>query len=133
MPHASFLPPKQKFNKRDQVWYTTTTIGCNTLSQVTKKLSEDVPSLNTKQITNKIGRNTGILSLEEALVPIDHGMELTGHRDLKSYKKYCKQKDAIANATAMQTCMTRDVNGNPISYLDAIKMETNRQEALKGN
>jgi hypothetical protein len=131
VPHAFFLTPKQKFIKRDQVWYTTTAIGRNTLSQVAKKLAEDVPSLDTKRITNKTGRNTGISRLEEALVPIDRGMELTGHRDLKSYKKYSKQKDAIASAAAMQTCMTGDANGNPISYLDAIKMETSHQEALK--
>ena len=60
-------------------------------------------------------------------------MELIGHRDLKSYKKYSKQKDAIASAAAMQTCMIRDANGNPISYLDAIKIKTSRQEVLKVN
>jgi hypothetical protein len=128
-PHAFFLTSKQKFSKREKVWYTYIPVGRNTLSQVAKKLAEDVPSPDTKRITNKTGRNTSISRLEEALVPIDRGMELTRHRDLKSYKKYNK-KDTIASSVAMQTCMTGDENGNPISYLDAIKLETSRLEAL---
>ena len=46
-------------------------------------------------------------------------------------QKYSKQKDALASVAAMQLCMIGDANGNAISYLDAMKMEINHQEALQ--
>jgi hypothetical protein len=98
-----------------------------------KRLAREVPTLKDKRITNKTGRNTGISRLEEALVPIDREMELTGHRDSKSYKKYNRDKQASVSAAAMQAVMTGDQDGNAISYVDALLIERSRQETLKIN
>jgi hypothetical protein len=38
------------------------------------------------------------------MVPVDRAMKLTGHHDLKSYKKYNKQRLENASACAMQMC-----------------------------
>ena len=69
--------------------------------------------------------------MEEVMVPIDCGMEFIWHCDSKSYKKYSKQKDALASAIAIQLCKTENAYGNAILYLDAMKMETNHQKALQ--
>jgi hypothetical protein len=98
--HAFFLTPKPNF-KNHVVWYKDVPVGRNTLAKVVQKLAEDMPSLDGKRITNKTGRNTGISRLEEARVPLDRAIQLTGHRDIKSYKKYSKQRYENASACAM--------------------------------
>jgi hypothetical protein len=129
--HAFFLTPKPNF-KNHVVWYKDVPVGRNTLAKVVQKLAEDVPSLDGKCITNKAGRNTGISRLEEARVPLDRTMQLTSHRDIKSYKKYSKQRYENASACAMQSVMSSgEGNDAPLSYEDALRIETKRLEAIK--
>jgi hypothetical protein len=47
-------------------------------------------SIETKGrvITNKTMHKIGISRREEAGVPVEKGMRITGHRDAKSYAKY---------------------------------------------
>jgi len=63
-------------------------VGRNTLSDITRTLTEVVPALKLKRITNKSGRATRITRMEEAQVPREKGMIITGYRDAKSYGKY---------------------------------------------
>jgi hypothetical protein len=129
--HAFFLTPKSKF-KDQMIWYKDIPVGRNTLSKVAQKLAEDVPSLSGKRITNKTGRNTGITRLEEAMVPLDRAIQLTGHRDSKSYKKYSKQRFENASACAMQSVMSSGAGIEaPLSYEDAMSIEKKRLEAIK--
>jgi hypothetical protein len=37
--------------------------------------------------SNKINQGVGIIQMKEALVPYEHGMEITGHQDLISNEK----------------------------------------------
>jgi hypothetical protein len=60
-------------------------------------------------------------------------MQLTGHRDIKSFKKYNRQRYEQASANTMQNCMSANAidTDNPISYQDTLKIETKRLEAIK--
>ena len=87
--HVFFLTPLQKFSGV-VVYYSTQPVGRNTFAGMTKKLRESVLSHEGKNITNKIGRNIGTSRLDEAHVPLNKAMELIGHRDQKSFKKYCR-------------------------------------------
>jgi hypothetical protein len=129
--HAFFLTPKNKF-KDQLIWYKDVPVGRNTLSKVAQKLVEDVPSLLGKRITNKTGRNTGISRLEEAMVPVDRAMQLIGHRDAKSYKKYSKQRFENVSACAMQMVMSSGARTEALlSYEDAMRKENKRLEEIK--
>ena len=64
---------------------------------MTKRLCEGVLSLKGKNVTNKTGRNTGIIKLDKVLVPLDKAMELTGHRDQKSFKKYYRARVEVSD------------------------------------
>jgi hypothetical protein len=130
MIHPFFLTPKNKF-KNSNIWFKEVPVGHNTLAKVAQKLVEDVPSLEGKRISNKTGRNTGISWLEEALVPLDRAMQLIGHRDVKSYKKYSKQRFENASACAMQSVMSSGGSEAPLSYEDAMRIEMKRLEAIK--
>jgi hypothetical protein len=46
--------------------------------------------MNSKQIMNKIGRVIGISHMEDAFIPIEYGMAIVGHYDVKFYTKYNK-------------------------------------------
>lgn len=69
------------------MWFGKSPNGINTLQNIARKVAEDIPKLACKKITNKTGRNMSITCLDDAFTPIEYGMELTGHRDLKSYSK----------------------------------------------
>jgi hypothetical protein len=60
-------------------------------------------------------------------------MQLTGHRDIKSFKTYSRQRYEQASANAMLNCMNANATdtGNPISYQDTLKIETKWLEAIK--
>ena len=59
-------------------------------------------------------------------------MQLTGHRDVKSYKKYSKQRFENASACAMQNVMSSGGGTEaPMSYEDAMRIERNRLDAIK--
>lgn len=125
--HPFFLTAKSKVTKGDPIWFTKTPVGRNTLVGITKKLADCVPSLESKRITNKTGQNTGITRLEQAHVPIDRAMALTGHRDINSYKKYNRQKREGPSSFAMQNCLVGD-SGRAISYQEAMTKESNKSE-----
>jgi hypothetical protein len=58
------------------------------------------------------------------MVPVDRAMQLTGHRDLKSYKKYSKQRFENASTYALQSVMSsRRGSEAPLSYEDAMKIK----------
>jgi len=67
--HPFFLTPKVKeFNVIEQVWFMKTNVGKNTLGKLSKKLTNDIPTLKGKQITNKNGQDIAISSMAKALV-----------------------------------------------------------------
>jgi hypothetical protein len=49
-----------------------------------KKITNDIPTLKCKQITNKIRQ--GIV-ISKALVLIEYGMNISSHRNAKGYAK----------------------------------------------
>lgn len=49
------------------------------LASTIKKLTKDIDQLKHKCITNKMGRTTTISRMVEEIVPIEFGMELSGH------------------------------------------------------
>ena len=87
-PHPIFLSPKTKLKlDRDLIWFSKVPVGRNTLGLLTKRLTEDIPEFIGKKITNKSGRGTAVTRLTQAMVPIEYGMRVTGHRNSKSYSK----------------------------------------------
>ena len=95
---------------------------------MTKWLCEGVLSLKGKNITNKTSTNIGITRLDEALVPLDKAMALIGHRDQKSFKKYCKAHIEVSDRV-MQRFLARDSIER--SYSNLLDEEKQRLDELK--
>ena len=53
-------------------------------------LVEGTPEINNEgqTFTNQTAKHIGITRMEEGLVPIEKGMKVIGHCDVKSYSKY---------------------------------------------
>jgi len=49
------------------------------------KFTNDFPNLTNKVLSNKTSWGVGITQMDEALVPCEHEMEVTGHQDPISY------------------------------------------------
>jgi hypothetical protein len=79
-----FLTPKLKPRKSDEVWFLKTPFGKNTLGQTVMNiiLSTQEIKVNGRIFSNKTQQCIGIFHMEEAQVPIDKGMHITGHRYL---------------------------------------------------
>ena len=61
----------------------------NPLGRTVKTLEEGTLGINTKgyTLTNKTPKRIRITKMEEGMVPVEKGMMIIGHRDLKSYAK----------------------------------------------
>jgi hypothetical protein len=81
------MPKVKGFNVIEHVWFMNTPMGRNTIRKLSKKLTDDIPTLKAKQITNKIRRGIAISRMAKALVPIEYGTKILGHCDTKSYAK----------------------------------------------
>jgi hypothetical protein len=74
--------PKLKPKKNDEVWFLKTLVGKNILGQTVKQPILNTPRIGAKGrvLSNKMPHQIGILCMEEAQVPIEKGMRITGHR-----------------------------------------------------
>jgi hypothetical protein len=59
--------------KSDDVWFTTTFIGCNKLGLIVYNLTFNFLSLKEKVMSNKLGE-VGITCVEESLMPRKYGI-----------------------------------------------------------
>ncbi len=88
LPHPLFLMPKAKsFNIVEQVWFMKTLVGKNILKQLNKKLTNDIPTLKGKRITNKTKWGNAISKMVNALVQVEYWMKISSHYNAKSYAK----------------------------------------------
>jgi hypothetical protein len=81
------MPKVKSFNIAKQVWFMKTPVGKNILRQLSKKLTNDIPTLKVKRITNKTKWGIAISKMVDALVPIEYGMKISNHCNAKSYAK----------------------------------------------
>lgn len=132
-PHPIFLTPKSNIKKNDHVWFYRSAVGRNTLGKTVKALIESCEGIDLagRKFTNKTPRRIGISRLEQALVPQDKGMSITGHRDPKSYKQYNalpeRQDDIICQRIISATNIVE--KGKDLLYSDVLLQE---EEKLKG-
>ena len=63
----------QKY-KPSGMWFAKSFMERNTLSNITRNLTDGIEGLENKAIINKSGRTTGITRLNAALVSINKGM-----------------------------------------------------------
>jgi hypothetical protein len=119
-----FLVPKPKFRSTDQVWFLKSPVGKNPLGRTVKALVEGTERINKegRTFTNKTPRRIGISRMEEGLVPVEKGMRITGHRDMKSYAKYnsCLPD---SEQRACQDLISGDsalAKGKAVNYLDLV-------------
>jgi hypothetical protein len=77
-----FLTPKLKVKKNDDVWFLKTPVGKNTLGQTVRQIILSTLGIDPKgrNFSNKTPRRIGISRMEEALVQVEKGMRITGHR-----------------------------------------------------
>ena len=76
-----FLTPKLKVKKSDSVWFLKMPVGKNTLSKICKELIEGAGiDAGGRVFSNKTPRRIGISRMEDAHVPVEKGMRITGHR-----------------------------------------------------
>ena len=93
--HHFFFTYIAKF--RGAVWYSIQLVSPNVLAGMTKRLCDGIASLKEKNTTNRIERNNGISRLDEANVPLDKAIELTGHCNQESIKKHCRAVVEVTN------------------------------------
>jgi len=86
--HPLFLMPKVKsFNIVEQVWFMKTLVGKNILRQLSKKLTNDIPTLKGKRITNNTTCGIAISRMVNAFMQVEYGMKISSHCNAKSYAK----------------------------------------------
>jgi hypothetical protein len=80
--HPFFLTLKSRIKKGDNVWFLKILVGKNMLGQTVKQLILNMPEIkaNGRNFSNKTPRRIGISRMEEAMVPVEKGMRITGHR-----------------------------------------------------
>jgi hypothetical protein len=66
-----------------------TLVGTKTLGKLSKKLTNDIPTLKSKIIINKIGWGITISRMVKALVLVKYGTKISSHNDAKSYECRC--------------------------------------------
>lgn len=73
-PHPLFLTPIHNVKTdRQNVWFMVTPVGHNKLAKISKRLTEDLPELKDKSITNKTGRGVAISRMSDALCQLKMG------------------------------------------------------------
>lgn len=128
-----FLVPK-KVKAGDDVWFLKKPVGKNSLGGTMKMLVESAGiDPRGRVITNKMMRRIGISRMEEAGVPVEKGMRITGHRDAKSYAKYRANdtevddrvcQDVISGTIAM-------VTGKCMHFVDILQLEMEKEKVQK--
>ena len=124
--HPFFLSANTRFKVSNLVWFSIVPIGHNHLASLTKKLCNLVSTLKEKNITNKTGRNIGITHLDKSLVPIEKVMEVTGHHDIKSFKKYNRFAPIVSDR-AVQCSLI----GDNLKYSNLVAKEREHLDILK--
>lgn len=136
LPHPVFLMPKLKIKRNDIVWFQPRPVGKNTLCHMVKNLIESTPGIDLagRMFTNKTPRRMGITRMEEAHIPSEKGMAVTGHRDVKSYKQY----NAKTDSTEMQACQriisgisTISEDGKVLKFSDVLTEEERKVNLKK--
>jgi hypothetical protein len=82
---------------------------------------------------SRIRRRISITRMEEAGVPVEKGMRITGHRDAKSYAKY-RANDSEAKDRVCQDVISRTtsmVTGKYAQFGDMLQLEKDKQNLLK--
>lgn len=74
--------------------------------------------IGERKFTNKTPRRMGISRMAEAEIPVDKGMMVTGHRDVKSYNQY----NANPAKIQMDTCQ-RIISGETLKYSEVLSEE----------
>jgi hypothetical protein len=76
-----FLTPKLKLKKNDDVWFLKIPVGKTSLSKICKELIEGAGiDAKGRVFSNKTPRRIGISRMEDAHVPVEKGMHITGHK-----------------------------------------------------
>lgn len=84
--HLILFNLKFKWKNSNDVSFFKIPLGENTLCNLKKKMTINL-DMNSKQITNKIGRVIGISHMEDALNLVEYRMTIVGHYDVKFYTK----------------------------------------------
>jgi len=80
------MPKVKDFKVTKHTWFMKTHVGRNTLGKLTKKFTNDIPTLKGKWIVNKIGWGI-VISRMEKFDTIEYGlMKFLRHHDAKSYR-----------------------------------------------
>jgi len=80
------MPKVKDFEVTKHTWFMKTHVGRNTLGKLTKKFTNDIPTLKGKWIVNKIGRGI-VISRMEKFDTIEYGlMKFLRHHNAKSYR-----------------------------------------------
>jgi hypothetical protein len=85
--HPLFLHPWRKWKKANDIYFTTSLVGCNQLPLIVNHLTFDLPVLKEKVLSNQIAQGVDITRVEVAFIPHKYGMEVTSHLDPISYGK----------------------------------------------
>ena len=75
-------------NPKSSVWYKKLKMGQNRIGQIMKKIVANTSLEGSKRLTNHSGRKTVVKKLDDADVPRDKIMAVTGHRNVKSLDDY---------------------------------------------
>jgi hypothetical protein len=128
-----FLVPKN-IKKGDDVWFLKKPVGKNSLGSTMKQVVECV-SIETKGrvITNKTMHKIGISRREEAGVPVEKGMRITGHCDAKLYAKYRANDSEVDDKVCQDEISgtTTMVTGRSLQFDDILQLEREKEKLSK--
>jgi hypothetical protein len=127
-----FLVPK-KVKISEDIWFLKKVVEKNTLGGTMRTLVEAV-GIETKGrvITNKTMCHIGISCMEEAGIPVEKGMRITGHHDAKSYTKYKTNDNKVDDRVCQDV-----ISGTSLMvavkcvFEDMLQREKEKQNLLK--
>ncbi|KAJ8026414.1 Zinc finger MYM-type protein 2 [Holothuria leucospilota] len=155
-----FQRPKSSVLESDEVWYTNTPIGVNTLGNMMVKISEKAKL--SQKYTNHSIRATTITALSNAGIETRVIMAMSGHRNENSIQSYCQDASisqkrfcshilhetltgkgsahgksqsnslrlSLRNVRVHEGCLSTTESSNDINVTSAVRTETSNMSKL---
>lgn len=99
-------------NPKSHIWYKNQKMGVNRIGEMMRRIVSNTNIAETKRLTNHSARKTSVKKLDDADVPREKIMAVTGHRNEKSLDDYV---DSMNNKQSKH--LSEIISGKPLSTL----------------
>lgn len=105
------------YNPTTEVWYKNQSMGANRIGEIMKRIVAGTSFEGTKRLTNHSGRKTLVKKLDDAEVPREKIIAVTGHRNEKSLDDYV---DSMNHNQSKQ--LSNIISGNSTSSSNQVSL-----------